>query len=148
MLINQELHLEIPHMATIEMLKKHLNVFPPMGVVNDNSFYLYKSLCSGYRKGCVRFVFAGKIEATNFGTYVQYRVRPSWFTLLFATLLILPVLASLVSMYTKASNVLFLPTGVAFNVLFHLCIYSQMAQCITRFNRSMKKTGDGLREPF
>lgn len=139
MLINQELYLEDSHTAVIEKLKKQLRPFPQKGTVSSNSFCLYKSLCSHYRKGYVCFVFSGKIESHISRTRLKYHVRPSWFTLLFAVILILPTPLSVICMQSKNVSTLFLLTSIVFNIIFHLSIYSQMTRCISQFNQAIKE---------
>lgn len=142
MFIKRELQLESSREHILEKLEKQRNAFPYMGIVGNNNFCLYRSAFPRYRREAIHFVFTGKVMTCGSQTQVQYYVRPNGMAILFAILMILPLIMGLLGFFPEIGGK-FILICVVINVIFHLIILEQIKTCITRFEQGLKKSEDG-----
>lgn len=138
MFIKRELQLESSRECILEKLEKQRNAFPYMGTVEKNDFCLYKSAFPRYRRESIIFVFTGKVTTCGSQTQVQYHVRPNGPAMMFAILMILPLIMGLLGFFPEIGEKLIL-ICITINVIFYLIILEQIKTCITRFEQKLKE---------
>ena len=121
-------------------LKQQLRVYPPKGIVGENSFKLYKHTPGKFLGRGMQdslFCFYGNYQQSGKYTHVSYRIRPGFSIFLFYLLLSLFTLFMWYRIIFIDEEMI---TGVillGFLLLFTLITHLEKRKCIADFEKRL-----------